>query len=57
MATFPQTPAFTPVNTPSRIESDIADLAHEGEIPNELNGVFYRVQPDPQCAERGLTGR
>lgn len=48
MAAFPSTPAFTGFNTPSRIEADIADLAHEGEIPRELNGAFYRVQPDPQ---------
>jgi carotenoid cleavage dioxygenase len=45
---FPASPSFTGFNTPSRIEADIADLAHEGEIPAELNGAFYRVQPDPQ---------
>jgi len=48
MSHFPQTPSFTGFNTPSRIEADIADLAHEGVIPPELNGAFYRVQPDPQ---------
>ncbi|HEY6868547.1 MAG TPA: carotenoid oxygenase family protein, partial [Novosphingobium sp.] len=48
MAHFPETPGFTGFNTPSRIEADIADLAHEGRIPPELNGAFYRVQPDPQ---------
>lgn len=52
MATFPQTPAFTGFNTPSRIEADIADLAHEGEIPRELDEAFYRVQPDPQFPPR-----
>ena len=52
MATFPQTPAFTGFNTPSRIEADLADLAHEGEIPRELDGAFYRVQPDPQFPPR-----
>lgn len=52
MSHFPQTPSFTGFNTPSRIEADIADLAHEGTIPAELNGAFYRVQPDPQFPPR-----
>ena len=30
MAEFPKTPSFTGFNTPSRVEADIADLAHEG---------------------------
>ncbi|MCJ2183443.1 carotenoid oxygenase family protein [Novosphingobium sp. 1949] len=52
MAHFPQSPSFTGFNTPSRIEADIADLAHEGTIPAGLNGAFYRVQPDPQFPPR-----
>jgi carotenoid cleavage dioxygenase len=48
----PASPSFTGFNTPSRIEADIADLAHEGTIPPELNGAFYRVQPDPQFPPR-----
>lgn len=48
MAHFPNTLSFTGVNEPSRIEADIADLNIEGEVPRELNGAFYRVQPDPQ---------
>lgn len=48
MAQFPDTPSFTGFNTPSRIEADIADLQHEGEIPSEIDGAFFRVQPDPQ---------
>lgn len=52
MSTFPRTASFTGFNTPSRIEADIADLAHEGTIPPELNGAFYRVQPDPQFPPR-----
>ncbi|MDE2041749.1 MAG: carotenoid oxygenase family protein, partial [Alphaproteobacteria bacterium] len=48
MANFPDTPSFTGFNTPSRIEADIADMVHEGHIPSQLNGAFYRVQPDPQ---------
>ena len=30
MSHFPQTPAFTGFNEPSRLEADIADLVHEG---------------------------
>lgn len=52
MAHFPETPSFTGFNTPSRIEADIADLQHTGEIPPELDGAFYRVQPDPQFPPR-----
>ena len=48
MAHFPESPSFTGFNTPSRIEADIADLVHSGDIPTELSGAFYRVQPDPQ---------
>ena len=35
-------------NEPMRIEADIYDLVVEGEIPKEINGVFYRSVPDPQ---------
>ena len=52
MAHFPDTPSFTGFNMPSRIEADIADLVHEGAIPAELDGAFYRVQPDPQFPPR-----
>ena len=48
MAHFPETPSFTGFNTPSRVEAEIADLDVKGEIPTELDGAFYRVQPDPQ---------
>ncbi|MBT0671216.1 carotenoid oxygenase family protein [Novosphingobium profundi] len=52
MSHFPASPSFTGFNTPSRIEADIADLAHEGTIPAGLDGAFYRVQPDPQFPPR-----
>lgn len=48
MAQFPKTPSFTGFNTPVRVEADIVDLDYDGVIPPELNGAFYRVQPDPQ---------
>ena len=52
MTHFPDTPSFTGFNTPSRIEADIADLDVKGTIPHELDGAFYRVQPDPQFPPR-----
>jgi carotenoid cleavage dioxygenase-like enzyme len=53
MTTFPKTPSFTGFNTPSRIEADISFLnVQEGAIPPELDGAFYRVQPDPQFPPR-----
>ena len=47
MAKFPNTPSFTGPNAPIRIECDVADLDIEGDIPADLDGAFYRVQPDP----------
>lgn len=52
MVHFPDSPAFTGFNTPSRIECDIPNLAHDGVIPPELDGAFFRVQPDPQFPPR-----
>ena len=52
MAHFPQTPSFTGFFAPSRVEADVLDLPYEGEIPQELDGAFYRVQPDPQFPPR-----
>lgn len=48
MTHFPETPSFSGFNTPSRFEGEILDLDVVGEIPADLNGAFYRVQPDPQ---------
>lgn len=42
---FPDTPAFSSMNKPSRFEGDITDLEVTGEIPRDINGTFYRVQP------------
>lgn len=33
---------------PCRIEGKIQKLEVYGEIPNDINGTFYRVMPDPQ---------
>ncbi|KAI2630762.1 carotenoid oxygenase [Hypoxylon sp. NC1633] len=43
---FPDSIAFSSMNKPSRFEGDITDLEVTGEIPRDINGTFYRVQPD-----------
>ncbi len=49
---FPETPAFTGYNAPSRVEADIFDLEIHGELPAEINGCWYRMTPDPQYPPR-----
>jgi carotenoid cleavage dioxygenase len=48
MVTFPETPSYTGQFKPARFEADIADLEIEGRLPTDIDGAFYRVQPDPQ---------
>lgn len=48
MTTFPEVPAFTGFNTPSRVEAEVHDLNVVGTIPPEMNGTFFRVQPEHQ---------
>ncbi|KAI1367780.1 carotenoid oxygenase [Xylaria arbuscula] len=43
---FPDTAAFSSMNKTSRFEGDIFNLEVTGEIPRDINGTFYRVQPD-----------
>ncbi|KAL2424190.1 Resveratrol cleavage oxygenase 1 [Exophiala dermatitidis] len=43
---FPQTGVFQGFNLPWRLEGDIFDLEVDGLIPPEIDGTFYRVQPD-----------
>lgn len=45
---FPDTPYFKGGLKPSRLEGDITELETSGYIPPEINGTFFRVQPDPQ---------
>ncbi|KAF9636504.1 putative carotenoid oxygenase protein [Lasiodiplodia theobromae] len=45
---FPETVAFSGFNKPSRFEGDIFELEFEGEIPKDIDGTFYRIQPDHQ---------
>ena len=52
MSRYPKTLSFSGPNAPVRIECDIPDLDFDGEIPPDLAGAFYRVQPDPQLPPR-----
>ncbi|KAF1966843.1 9-cis-epoxycarotenoid dioxygenase-like protein [Bimuria novae-zelandiae CBS 107.79] len=45
---FPDTGFFQGFNKPSRLEADILELETTGSIPKDINGTFYRVQPDHQ---------
>ncbi len=45
---FPDTGFFKGFNKPSRFEGDIQDLEVSGTIPADINGTFYRIQPDLQ---------
>jgi len=48
MSQFPAKPNFQGLFAPSRVEADIKDLEVEGVLPAELDGVFFRVAPDPR---------
>jgi carotenoid cleavage dioxygenase len=52
MAKFPNSPSFTGPFEPVRVEADVEDLMVEGEIPDDIDGAFYRVQPDPKYPPR-----
>ncbi|KAK2750483.1 hypothetical protein FQN55_002083 [Onygenales sp. PD_40] len=43
---FPATEAFRGFNKPSRLEGDIHDLEVTGQIPTDIDGTFFRIQPD-----------
>ncbi|KAK0118128.1 hypothetical protein ONS95_012434 [Cadophora gregata] len=43
---YPDTGVFQGFNRPSRLEGSIYDLEVSGTIPSDINGTFYRIQPD-----------
>lgn len=43
---FPKTETFSGWNQPTRFEADVLSLEIEGELPSDLCGAFFRVQPD-----------
>jgi carotenoid cleavage dioxygenase-like enzyme len=52
-STFSENPYLSLGFEPIRMECDYANLRIEGEIPDDLDGTFYRVGPNPQFAPRG----
>jgi carotenoid cleavage dioxygenase-like enzyme len=47
MKRYPDSPEFTGLNAPLGEEYELPDLAIEGKIPSEVQGVFFRAVPDP----------
>lgn len=47
---FPATEVFTGFNRPSCIEGDDHDLEVTGKIPDDIDGTFFRIQPDHRFA-------
>ncbi|KAJ5654890.1 Carotenoid oxygenase [Penicillium lividum] len=47
---FPDRPQFSDFMKPCRFEGEVQNLEVHGDLPNDINGVFYRVMPDPQFA-------
>lgn len=46
---FPNTPEFTgALYTPARFEGEVYDLEIDGKVPEEIDGTFFQVAPDPQ---------
>ncbi|KAL2820188.1 carotenoid oxygenase [Aspergillus cavernicola] len=45
---FPGLPQFSGFMKPCRVEGDVQKLEVQGVIPNNIDGTFYRVMPDPQ---------
>ena len=50
MQRFPDAPEYTGLNTPLGEEYELKDLAVEGRIPEDVEGVFFRAVPDPAFA-------
>lgn len=46
---FPNKPEFTgSLYKPARFEGQVYDLEVEGKVPEEIDGTFFQVAPDPQ---------
>lgn len=45
---FPDRPQFSGFMKPCGLEGEVSDLEIYGEIPDDIDGTFYRVMPDPQ---------
>lgn len=49
---FPGTGAFQGFNAPSRLQAEIFDLEIDGTVPADINGTFFRIQPDHRFPPR-----
>ncbi|KAL3444872.1 carotenoid oxygenase [Aspergillus insuetus] len=45
---FPNRPQFSGFMRPCGVEGEASNLEVLGEVPKDIDGVFYRVMPDPQ---------
>ncbi len=43
---FPSTPSFQGFHKPCRFEGEILDLEVSGSVPLDMDGTFFRMQPD-----------
>jgi carotenoid cleavage dioxygenase-like enzyme len=50
MKGYPDAPEFTGLNAPLGEEYELPNLAIEGRIPGDVEGVFFRAVPDPAFA-------
>ncbi|MEA9389692.1 hypothetical protein SJI19_03835 [Acerihabitans sp. TG2] len=55
----PNTPEFTGLDQPSRVEADTIDLDVEGSLSNTIAGAFIRPHPtqNPPMLGNGCKGR
>ena len=51
---FPNHPNLRGGFAPIQMECEVHDLVVVGDVPNDLNGSFYRNGPNPQFAPRGF---
>jgi carotenoid cleavage dioxygenase-like enzyme len=52
---YANNPAFTGFFKPTRFEGEVYDCEVYGDIPADLVGTYYRLQPDPEYPPRSLT--
>ncbi|KAK3380814.1 carotenoid oxygenase [Podospora didyma] len=45
---YPDRPQFQGFMKPGRVEGEVQNLEVYGKIPDDIDGTFYRVMPDPQ---------
>ena len=46
---FPEKPQFSGFMKPCRFEGEAQNLEVYGDLPQDIDGTFFRVMPDPQA--------